>query len=143
MGPMPNARIALPLLLAAATALLPASPAPAGEAHADPRAQIRAILFSDLAPEAMLEQLSPFVRVGDDIEQVWARTGNGLSYCLSHGPGARSCGFGIGLLLVTDPDGVVRLVGRERTTVDGRTYPAMWMTSNRLELDGYVIEFER
>lgn len=139
----PDARAALFLLLAAATALLTASPAQSEEARADPGPQITAILLSDRAPEEMLEQLSPFVNVGDDIQQVLARMGNGLSVCLFHGPGARSCRFGNGLLLVADPDGVVRLVARQQKTVDGRTYPTLWMTSNRLELDGYVIEFER
>jgi hypothetical protein len=139
----PDARIALRLLLAVATALLTASSALAEEARTDPGAQITAILLSDLTPEQMLEQLSPFVNVGDDIQRVLPRMGNGLSVCLFHGPGARSCRFGNGLLLVADPDGVVRLVAREQKTVDGRTYPTLWMTSNRLELDSYVIEFER
>ena len=55
-------------------------------------------------------EVTAVVNVGDDIQQVLARMGNGLSVCLFHGPGARSCRFGNGLLLVADPDGVVRLV---------------------------------
>jgi hypothetical protein len=129
-------RIALFLLAFAATPL--PSTAWAEERASDASEQISRIIYSDLSKADMLDRLAPFVRIGDKLVDVPARTGTELGLCLESGPGVVDCRSLDGLQLVADPEGRVQIIRRAARTIEGKAFPEMSISTGVMRWKGYA-----
>jgi len=100
--------------------------------------QISSIIYSDLSKSEMLEQLSPFVKVGDKLDDFHAKTGLDFFLCMGGGPGVEDCKFNNGLQLVADPDGIVQLIRRSARVIEDRKFDEMSISTNVLRWKGYA-----
>jgi len=128
-------RILAPLV--AATAMWPFA-ALTQSKPLDAADEISRIIYSDLSKSEMLEQLSPFVRVGDKLEEFTPKTGLDLGFCMEGGPGVVDCHLANGLQLVADPDGMVQLIRRNARLVGDTTFNEMSISTHILHWKGYA-----
>ena len=100
--------------------------------------QVSAIIYSDIGKDEMLAKLSAFVRIGEKLEDVPAKTGLEFLFCLTTGPGVTDCHLPCGLQLVADPDGAIQVIRRDSRDVDGKTYTEMSISTNILQWHDYA-----
>jgi len=128
-------RIALSLVAAAA---LVAFSARGQSEPRDAAAEISGIIYSELSKAEMLERLSPFVRVGDKLDDFHSETSLSFLFCLESGPGVVDCQFDNGLQLVADPDGLIQLIRRKSMVVGDKTFIEMSISTHVLHWKGYA-----
>ncbi len=123
--------------LLAASALLPARACEQPE-QIDIAGRISAIIYSDLSKSEMLDQLSPYVKVGDDLESFHSKTKLKYFLCLGGGPGIADCKFENGLQLVADPDGKIQLIRRRERVIAGKAFKEMSISTHVLRWGEYA-----
>jgi hypothetical protein len=86
----------------------------------------------------MLNRLAVFVRIGDKLEDFYAKTGLSQGFCFGGGPGVNDCAISGGLQLVVDPDGVIQIIRRRARVVGSTSFEQMSISTNVLRWNGYV-----
>ncbi|NZA27706.1 hypothetical protein H0E84_15095 [Luteimonas sp. SJ-92] len=99
---------------------------------------IASIIYSALPEEQMLQALSDYIAIGDELGKFKERTGLDLGLCLVGGPGVISCSHESGLQIIADPDGIVRILRRSEKTIEGKKFNEQSISTNILEWKGYV-----
>ncbi len=100
--------------------------------------EISKIIYSDLTKSEMLNRLAVFVRIGDKLDDVYAKTGLGHGFCFGGGPGVNDCSLSGGLELVVDPDGVIQIIRRRDRMIGDTSFKQMSISTNILRWNGYV-----
>lgn len=122
--------------LASSKSLPPAAPPQTAALNASE--EISRIIYSDLTKSEMLSRLAVFVRIGDKLEDVYAKTGLSQGFCFGGGPGVNDCSLAGGLELVVDPDGVVQIIRRRDRVVGDTSFKQMSISTNILRWNGYM-----
>jgi hypothetical protein len=100
--------------------------------------EIDSIIYSDLPKDQMLEKLKLFVSVMDAKDDFTKKTGLELGLAIGSGPGVTEYSVNeCGLSLVIDPDQKIRIIRRNRNSVNGKDYAQMSISEPGFTWNGY------